>query len=146
MPPLPIIRYSQISKKEKALFWEAYYYSFISRLAVSFLPLKRYSIWLGQINKVSQEEEVSCISSKAYSIAHAVRRSSRFALWPTKCLVDAMTAKKMLDKRNIPSTIYLGVSKDAKKELIAHAWLRCGNAIILGRKGMSRFKVVACFS
>jgi len=139
-------RYAKANRKERLLFWEAYRLSLLSRITIWFLPVKRYSTWLGRHNAESPVDEINCISTKAYSIAHAVRRSSRFALWPTKCLVEAMTTKKMLDKRNIPSTIYLGVGKDAKKQLIAHAWIRCGNTIIVGRKGMGRFKPVAWFS
>ena len=141
-----VFRYLKTSRNERMLFWEAYRLSLLSRLTIWFMPVKRYSTWLGKQNTETPANEIDCIYAKAYSIAHAVRRSSRYAVWPAKCLVEAMTAKKMLDKRHIPSTIYLGVGKNQKKQLIAHAWLRCGSIIIVGRKGMEQFKPVAWFS
>jgi hypothetical protein len=52
----------------------------------------------------------------------------------------------MLGRRNVQSTLYLGLAKDEKDQMVAHAWVRCGNKIVTGKAGMERFTVVACFS
>jgi hypothetical protein len=38
------------------------------------------------------------------------------------------------------------VAKDNPQSLAAHAWLRCGPAIITGRLGYQRFTVVSTFA
>jgi hypothetical protein len=45
----------------------------------------------------------------------------------------------------LPATIYFGLAKESENQLMAHAWVRCGESIISGKAGMERFTVVACF-
>jgi hypothetical protein len=52
----------------------------------------------------------------------------------------------MLDRRCIPSTLYLGVARDEKQNLIAHAWLQCGDVIITGKAEKDRFTTVSMFT
>ena len=63
--------------------------------------------------------------------------------WESKCLVRAMTARKLLKEAGIHSTLYLGVGKDEGK-MIAHAWLRCGQMYVTGGNGSS-YAMVAKF-
>jgi hypothetical protein len=56
-----------------------------------------------------------------------------------------LTAKALLGQCNLPATIYFGLAKESENQLMAHAWVRCGNKIISGKAGMERFTVVACF-
>jgi hypothetical protein len=81
----------------------------------------------------------------AGEVAQAVHRASRHVPWAAKCLVQAMAGKKMLERRGIASTLYLGLAKSPDQGLQAHAWLRCGSQIILGGGGLERFAVVAAF-
>lgn len=143
---MPIARFFKIPISEHRLFWEAYSYSIFSRLLIWFVPIRYLSFWLGRHGTESEGDSAGIMQIKLYSIAHAIRRSSKHALWPTKCLVEAMVAKRMLNKRKIQSTIYLGVAKESSKTLIAHAWVRVGDTIIVGKRGMERFKIVATFS
>jgi len=78
-------------------------------------------------------------------ISKAVRWMSKHTLWESKCLVQAIAAMKMLERRKIESTLYLGTGKDDNGKMIAHAWLRSGSRIITGAEMMKRFTVVAIF-
>lgn len=51
----------------------------------------------------------------------------------------AIAGKMMLKRRKIPSTLYLGITRDVEKEnsLKAYAWLRSGIHILTGNKGLS---------
>ena len=61
---------------------------------------------------------------------------SRYTFWESQCLVKAIAAMKMLERRQIESTLYLGTAKDENGKLIAHAWLRSGPFYITGAEGM----------
>lgn len=61
------------------------------------------------------------------------------------CLPQAMAAKWMLRRRRLSTTLYLGVRHGKARNMTAHAWLRAGNLILTGRKGMARHSVVATF-
>lgn len=42
-------------------------------------------------------------------------------------------------------SFYLGVAKEKKEQLKAHAWLRCGRQVVCGERGMARYTVIATF-
>jgi hypothetical protein len=46
-------------------------------------------------------------------------------------------------KKHISSTLYLGVGKD-NDQMVAHAWLRCGQLYVTGGNG-SNYSMVAKF-
>ncbi|KMY51874.1 lasso peptide biosynthesis B2 protein [Peribacillus loiseleuriae] len=79
------------------------------------------------------------------SVSDAIHMMSRYTFWESECFVKAIAGMKMLEKRKIESTLYLGTSKD-ETGLIAHAWLRSGTFYISGSEGMSKFTVVAKFA
>ena len=83
---------------------------------------------------------------KSVRMARAIRTLSEYMPWECKCLVQAMTGKIMLRNRKVATTLYLGVAKKEGEGLIAHAWLRMGNFVILGGGGLERFAVVSTFA
>ena len=78
-------------------------------------------------------------------VSFALYKMSRYTFWESECLVKALAGMKMLERRGIESTLYLGTAKD-ETGLIAHAWLRSGNYYISGAEVMERFTVVAKFA
>jgi hypothetical protein len=78
-------------------------------------------------------------------VSYAIHVASRYTFWESECLVKAIAGMKMLEKRGIESTMYLGVAKD-EKGLSAHAWLRSGGFYVSGSEGMEKFTVVEKFA
>ena len=66
--------------------------------------------------------------------------------WESKCLVQAITAKILLRFKGLSSTLYLGVARNDQHQLIAHAWLRCGQTIVTGGAVNHEFTVVSWFA
>lgn len=79
-------------------------------------------------------------------VSQAIDIMSRYTLWESMCLVRAIAAMRMLERRRIESTLYLGTAKDENGKLIAHAWLRSGPFYITGAEVMERFTVVGKFA
>jgi hypothetical protein len=79
-------------------------------------------------------------------VSWAVNTASRHMFWECRCLAQAMTGKWMLDRRGISSTVYLGLAKDKKKMLTAHAWLRSGDMVLTGHSEMGRHTIVSTFA
>ncbi|MNN65868.1 hypothetical protein D3C81_1814050 [compost metagenome] len=61
-------------------------------------------------------------------------------------MVRAVAGLKMLEKRGIDSTLYMGVAKDKQGRMIAHAWLRSGSYYVSGDDVMKGFVVVEKFA
>lgn len=132
------------SGRDKLLFLIALTLSFFVKIVVFTIPLRWYSRFL--VNSRNNSPEYSNKQKTIQSIARAVNRCSRHAPWKTKCLVDAVTAKLLLRWHGIPSTLFLGVNKDEEKKLVAHAWLKCGEIFITGKRGYQKFTVVSSFT
>lgn len=85
---------------------------------------------------------------KARSISKGIRRAAKRTPWESACLVQSLTAHRMLQKRNIPGVFYLGVGKDVtgKEAMKAHAWSQCGEDIITGESGHEMYTVLSVFA
>jgi hypothetical protein len=52
--------------------------------------------------------------------------------WRSDCLLQVMAADRWLRRCGMQPEFFLGVAKDAAGQLEAHAWLRCGDAMVTG--------------
>lgn len=101
------------------------------------------------------------ITESIMEVAWAVDAVCKRTPWESKCLVRALTAKKLLNGRGYPCTLYMGVKMEqgAGKELgncgteqpntqphmVAHAWLRCGKIFVSGGDGSMEYAVTAVY-
>lgn len=117
-----------------------------ARLAVWFVPFRRLATGLGDKMAESPAEDIEAQRAAAARIGWAVRALGRRLPWMSQCLVQAVAATWMLQRRRIPSTLYFGLAKDTGGELQAHAWVRSGTQVLTGAKGRHAFTVVATFA
>ncbi|GGD73223.1 lasso peptide biosynthesis B2 protein [Paenibacillus nasutitermitis] len=111
-----------------------------------FRPFPRIAATLGeQTTETSQDYDPASIAV-IRKVSHALHAASRHTPWESKCLVRAIAGMKMLERRGIDSTLYMGTAKDKTGQLIAHAWLRSGPVYITGADVMDRFTVVQKFA
>ena len=103
--------------------------------------MKRLRKHFGIEGEESSQETTMEQLRYAKMVSGYVNRSAENTLWESKCLVRALTAQRLLRRKKIDSTLYLGVGKENDK-MIAHAWLRCGTLFVTGGDG-SGFAIVA---
>ncbi|RDW22485.1 stage V sporulation protein S [Oceanobacillus arenosus] len=127
------------------LLFESYFYLALARFLKG-RPFSKIAPSLG--NKMAETTFALNASEKEalMGISQAIHLMSRYTFWESQCLVKAIAAMKMLERRQIESTLYLGTAKDEKGEFIAHAWLRSGPFYVTGSEGMERFTVVNKFA
>ncbi len=135
----------RFNTRTKLLFVEAFIFLAWARI----LKSKKFSKVSALLGK-HMDETPLCLDEKKYIILKQVSQSvnimSKYTFWESMCLVRAIAAMKMLERRNIESTLYLGTGKDETGKMIAHAWLRSGPFYITGDKEMDRFVVVSKFA
>lgn len=134
----------KIDFKSKIMFVKAFilcgFYRFII-LNVSFSKVKKL---LGEKGKES-EFEIDIDNCKIVKeVSFIVKLASYNTPWESKCLVQAMTAQKILNDKGIKTTLYLGVAKE-KNNMVAHSWLRYGQMFVTGGNGDLNYKRVGCF-
>ena len=134
----------KLSIKEKFLFIEAFFLTGLMRAKILKVPFNKLKEELGTYNTESADDVVLGDYKIARIVRNVVVTISKFTPWESLCLVQAMTVQRMLKKRGISTTIYLGVNKE-NKNMVAHAWIRCGQMFVTGGDG-SGYATVAKFS
>lgn len=131
--------------KTKLLLIESYIF-----LGWAYFLLKRpFKKVANRLGNERQETSLSNEKSNIIALKHvssAIRIMSRYTFWESKCLVKAVAAMKMLERRRIDSTLYLGTARDKTGKMVAHAWLRSGSFYVTGKEGMGMFTVVSQFA
>jgi hypothetical protein len=134
------------SNKDKMLFFQAFILCGIARSIIILIPFRKIKGYIGVYNKESSFDIENSKYQLVRKITWAVNRASGLTPWQSKCLVKALTAQRMLKNYNLYSTVYLGVAKEGKRDIKAHAWLRCGAMIVTGGHEKHDFKEIARFS
>ena len=135
-----------VDNQTKIDFIDAYFYMGIIRMYMLFVPFKKLRKKMGKSNEESPEEVDDDTYLIAQRIASIIAGAAKYTPWESKCLVKAATAQKMLKKKGIKSTLYLGAMKDTDGKMVAHAWLRCGKMYVTGGgKDREGFPIVAKF-
>jgi len=138
--------YLLISKLERKILNQSFFWLISSLILVRLIPLKWFNSILGEFKKERNTELNTIEIEKVLQVQKNIRRLKRAVPWRVKCFEEAITAKKILEKNGIESTLYLGVDKNLSNKMIAHAWLKRGSYFIAGEKGAEKFKVVGFYS
>lgn len=134
-----------LNTKKKFLLIEAYIFLGWARI-LKIIPFSRVAPSLGYHMNETSHKLIGSDNEKIKNISHAIHIMSRYTIWESQCLVKALAGMKMLERRGIDSTLYLGTARDEEGKMIAHAWLRSGPFYISGAEGIERFTVVSKFA
>ncbi len=133
---------------ERRLLVEAVVALALARAAVGLISFRRTASLLSLKPGEAGEALAPAQAREAEAIGWAVRAAAARIPWRCTCLTQALGASALLRLRGIPGTLYLGVTTNGALQdgLAAHAWLRCGDAILVGEHGHDRFTTLASFS
>ena len=117
----------------KLLWLEAIFWLGLSRYRVKHMDFRKWSINLGiQMAQVPSGELSEQDQSRVTDISWAVRSAAEHVPWEAVCLPQAMAAKAMLCRRNIPCVLYLGMRKGETNPYDAHAWVKVNGIPVTG--------------
>lgn len=128
---------------EKWMTITVYLYVAYYRLCLLFVPMSRIEKMIGTRGEESEVEESPENLKLAKLVGFHVNRVTEHLPLKRKCFVRALTARKILMKKGVNTTLYLGVGKENDK-MTAHAWLRCGLFFVTGGNG-NGYTMVAKF-
>ncbi len=118
-----------------------------ARLVILLLPFRWLAVFLGISRRNVQFTPlvVQCQRQQARKLGVLIRRVAEWTPWQSKCLVQAVVATLFLRLLRIPYVLHLGVAKDDRKGLRAHAWIKAGSCAVTGGEGVPEFTVVSTF-
>jgi len=136
----------ELSWADRGLLLEAVWWLGLARLALLIVPFRWIAPYLGRQKAETGPDLGAHPEEEVLRIGWAVRATARRTPWESTCLAQAIAANRLLRRRGISSTLYLGMAKDERDEWQAHAWLRCGPHVLTGGPGHERFAVVTTFA
>jgi hypothetical protein len=95
----------------------------VTRVALWFLPagtVRRVSVRVARGTAGSVEQLVWAVETVSRYLPHAT------------CLTQALAAQGLLFQSGFPSQVEIGVAKDDRRRLQAHAWVVCYGQVVLG--------------
>jgi hypothetical protein len=130
----------------KWLFAEAVFTAAYVKTTLLFLPFRKVALWLGSLKDQPDVQTAPDQQHLVKKISFAVKLCDRYTPWPTECYTRSLTAKIMLKRRKLPSTLYFGLRKDETNSLKGHAWLQCSGITVTGFCDFSQYQVHSRFS
>ncbi len=131
------------------LLLEALAWLGIMRIAILTVPFRRVVEYYQLKQGEAAATATAIDTATAERVGWAVRIAASRTPWQSACLVQSLAAMRMLRKRGIQGTLYLGVAKngvDAAEPIAAHSWLCCGSMTLTGAFADNRFTVIAKFT
>jgi len=141
-------KYFLLTGQQKKLFFEAYLTLGYYRIAILICTFKSLVSELDQNGNSTGVELFNEKKPFALLIGKAITTAANHIPLESACLVQALTAQRMLRKRNIPGMFHLGVSMNSARNdpLEAHAWLICGGEILTGEVWHENYTIISTFS
>lgn len=123
----------------------------VADAAVRVIPFRRIGATLGERQAAGAAEVTAAERERSLAVGRAVRSAARFLPQHPVCLAQAIAAQWMLRRRGIAGTVYLGAQLDTSAStsaaaMKAHAWVRVGGDIVVGRAEHRRYTPVASFA
>lgn len=133
-------------RSDWALLGEAVWMAVSARLALWLLPFARVAAGLGHPHAETLKTLSPEQAALARRVGWSVRATGRYLPLRLVCLPQAVAAQRMLARRGIPATLYLGVALGKRHPMTAHAWLRAGRVVVTGNRERAGHAVVATFA
>jgi hypothetical protein len=140
-----IQKFNQLTPAEKKLFFEAYL--LILRIKI-LLKLTSLSYLVNALKRDSEDTHINSLNDLSFQqallVGRAVKQAAGHHIGEVSCLVQSLVTQRMLQRRSIIGTLYIGVNK-SDEGVKAHAWLKCNDRVIVGEHLHELYKVMLTF-
>jgi len=93
------------------------------------------------LETITEDQDKRMAADVSWAVLAVCKRTP----WKSTCLVQAMTARRMLVKRGLSCTLYMGAMRNPQGQAVAHAWLRCGKLFVTGGNGSGEYAVTGIY-
>lgn len=139
-------RFAALRAADKWLFLRAIAALAVARFQLATRPFERLVARLpeAQLSNAepsndSQQENVSIDAELLQRVAFAVRAAAANVPWNATCLPQAIAARALLKSHGYVPTMHLGVERLGDDALAGHAWVTCGDAVVIGGEDLGRY-------
>lgn len=141
-------KFYRLSLARKIMLMETAFLLPWAWVLVRALPFRYWSRGLGKPTPGEADPSVTATDKRTRDICWAAMAINNAAGGRFTCLMLAMTAQWMLNRRRISNSLVLGTrteqGADNRLAMKAHAWLRVGTRVVLGQHG-GQYTAVSSF-
>jgi hypothetical protein len=136
--PGKYMKFKAMKGPQKSLLIEAILFQIIAGFILKLLPFRlitRLFSLSAHFNSNAAANTASHTQINSIEIKKALMMSGSLSPWKNKCLVQALAARWMLNRRGMESKLSLGVAKGIDDTIIAHAWLKTKDLEVVEKSG-----------
>lgn len=140
-------RWFALPHREQAMLLEAGFCLALARLAL-WLPFRWLKPLTGRAESGADQDGAALGAedkAEAVEVGGVVSRVANRLPWQSSCLVRAIAGRMLLRRRGLPAVLELGVRTGGPSDLMAHAWLRCGDTDVIGVDNAAEYTPIAAF-
>jgi hypothetical protein len=127
----PFLKWYRLSFRDRFLLFKTFLILVGIRLGLFLMPLKnfrRFLRWTATTSPVKSDHRDQDLGKAIWAIASV----GKYILGDGPCLTQALAAQQLLIRHNRQSELCIGVAKDSRGKLVAHAWVESDGVVIIG--------------
>jgi len=132
-----LIAFVRLPAHMRSLLVESLLLVLFVRMALTLLPFQRVRRMLTLSMRTPGPEEPDP-TARSERICWAVAAAAQYVPAAT-CLTQALAAQVLLTRAGVQCRSYIGVRRDAAGIFAAHAWVACGDRVVVGARGHEEF-------
>lgn len=131
-------KFFALSRTERWLLTKAFVAVGLIRLGLWMLPFRILRPLLARGAGPSTQPTDTQADDSADRVARAVSAAAQLIPRAT-CLTQALAAQQLLARRGEPSELHIGVARDPRRGVTAHAWLAAHDRVVIGGGALERY-------
>ena len=131
-------RFAGLARADQILLLQAVFLTSIIRVVLDLFPfwvIRRIAV--GTPGKSKTQRAMSRIVWAVPTVSRYIPRST--------CLTRALATQALLSRSGYESRIELGVAKNEQCRFEAHAWVMCGDQIVIGGPEINRYTALTAW-
>ena len=129
-------RFGALDGADKWLLLRAAGWLAVARLMLVAMPFRHLAAKLSGAHSATQPDPDPAVLS---SVGRAVAVAANHVPWRADCFPQTIAARFLLTRLGYASTIHFGVERVDQDDIAGHAWLTCGEIVVLGGEDLDRY-------
>ena len=135
-------RFGALGAADKRLVLSAFARLAVARIELAVMPFEKLAARLSKRGERPARDPDPALPAR---VGYAVRAAAGNVPFRADCFPQALAARALLRRHGYAPTIHLGVERLAGNELAGHAWLTCGDTVVVGGDDLARYTEVHRF-
>ena len=138
-----LVQFARLDVADRWLLIRASAWLGVARLRLAFASFQQLS------ERLSNDSPDTCVDPDPEflrRVGFSVRAAANNVPWRSDCFPQAIAARMLLKRRGHASKIHLGVEKSGEGSIAGHAWLTCGDEVVVGGEDLDRYTEMHCFN